>query len=328
MKIPKGKYIHAIHPDEIELRDKKKVALVFVCVNTNYWPYLTQVMDDCEKFFLKNHNVDVFMWTDMPGDIGLRGTVVPLEGAQWPLPTLMRYHFFLQKEEELSKYDYIFYLDSDMRVVAPITEEIMGEGLTMAEHPMYSLSPLYVPPYEPNTASTAHIKRFGIIIDDKGKPRFKPLYAAGGFQGGKAKPFIEAMKVMKKNIDEDLLKLNYMAIWNDESHWNKYLADEYKGALTVLSPSYVYPDSLQEYYERVWGCKYEPKIVTLTKPFTLKKLTNQERALLGLPPIQEITPVQCPTCQDLLHVEGHQIMQVLSCPGKGIQHQVQANKLI
>lgn len=194
--------------------------------------------------------------------------IIETEPVEWPAPTLMRYHLFLNEKERLSTYDYIFYLDADMRVVAKISDEILNEGLLAAEHPMYSLRKQYIPPYEPNPASQAYIKRTGRVVDEAGKPRFKPYYYAGGFQGGIASKFIEAMETMKKSIDKDFDN-NYIAIWNDESHWNKYLSD-YEGELAVMSPSYIYPDSLiKEYYEPIWGCSYEPKIITLTKPFSL-----------------------------------------------------------
>ena len=194
-------------------------------------------------------------------------TISETEPIEWPHPTLMRYHLFLQQEEKLKDYDYIFYMDADMRVVAKISDEVLGEGITAAEHPMYSLRKNYIPPYEPNPNSAAYIKRPGKVVNENGVSRFKPYYYAGGFQGGIAKDFLDAMRVMKKNIDKDFDN-NYIAVWNDESHWNKYLSEH--EPIIVLSPSYIYPDSLiKEYYEPAWGCSYEPKIITLTKPFTL-----------------------------------------------------------
>ena len=103
----------------------------------------------------------------------------------------------------------------------------------------------------------------------KHRKRFEMLYYAGGFQGGKTEEFIKAMKVMRANIEKDFNK-NYIARWNDESHWNKYLFDNPPSL--VLSPAYVYPDSLiADYYVKVWGRNYSPKIVTLTKKFTITK---------------------------------------------------------
>ena len=198
-----------------------------------------------------------------------RVKVFPTEPIEWPMPTLMRYHLFLQQEEYLSQFDYIFYIDVDMRITDWIGEEILGEGLTAAQHPMYALRQNYQPPYEPNSKSSAYIPRPGRIIEEDGKKKFESLYYAGGFQGGKTEDFIKAMKEMRKNVDDDFTR-NYIAIWNDETHWNKYLFNNPPSI--VLNPSYIYPDSLvAEYYIKLWGRNYSPKIMTLTKKFTVSK---------------------------------------------------------
>lgn len=246
---------------------KFKVALVCICINPPYWEFAQAMVEDARKFFLPGHQTDIFLWSDMPIDNSVGVTVFPTEPVEWPLPTLFRYSLFLQQEEKLREYDYVFYCDIDMRFVNVVGDEILGEGITAAQHPMYALRKEYWPPYEPNKESSAYIPRPGQVIDDNGKPRFMPLYYAGGFQGGKTDAFIQAMKVMKKNIDTDFGK-NYVAIWNDETHWNRYLFEH--APSTVLTPSYIYPDSLiKEYYEPLWGCSYIPKIVTLTKKFSV-----------------------------------------------------------
>lgn len=206
------------------------------------------------------------------------------DAIDWPAPTLMRYHLFLNEEEKLKGYDYLFYLDADMRVVEKISDEILGEGLTTAPHPGYAVSSKFIPPYEPNKDSSAFIPRLGTVKnDEKGKPRFTPFYAAGGFQGGKTRHFMQAMKTMKRSIDSDFNK-NYVAIWNDESHWNKYLFEYQKkgGDIIFLDPSYVFPDSLiKEYYEKIWGRSYVPKIITLTKPFSLSEQAASELQIMS-----------------------------------------------
>lgn len=250
------------------MKKKFKVAFCFIVLNPPYWEYARTMIEGARKLFLPGHDVDYFLWSDMP-DVDYGATVFPTEPVEWPLPTLMRYHLFLQQEEKLAEYDYIFYCDVDMKFVGIVGDEILGEGLTGAEHPMYALRKEYCPPYEPNTRSQAYVPRSGIVITEEGKPRFKPLYFAGGFQGGRAKEWIEAMKQMKKMIDKDF-GINYVPIWNDESIWNRYLFDN--PPAVVLSPSYVYPDSLiEEYYKKVWGCDYAPKIITLTKKFSVSK---------------------------------------------------------
>ena len=134
----------------------------------------------------------------------------------------MRYHLFLNEEEKLKDYEYIYYLDADMRVVQKISDEILG-NLTAAPHPGYVLDKKLIPPYEPNPESASYIHRLGQLVEEEpGKKRFYPFYAAGGFQGGTTKSFLKAMKETKKLIDKDFDK-NYIPIWNDESAWNKYL---------------------------------------------------------------------------------------------------------
>ena len=233
--LPSGKYFSKIEVNDdgirAEVKEKKRIALLFICINRNYWPYLKSVIEDAKKHFLPHHNVDFFAWTDMPQednpqllkDISMlppeaeiakfrqfaptlddlnqiaklvsRETIENtlkfvrtrkdltstfIEPVEWPMGTLMRYHLFLQKEEELKDYDYIFYLDVDMRIVDKISDEILGKGLTAAQHPMYALAPSFFPPYEPNAESTAYIPRLGRITNDEsGKKRFEPLYVAG-----------------------------------------------------------------------------------------------------------------------------------------------------
>ncbi len=197
-------------------------------------------------------------------------TFIPTESVDWPFPTLLRYNLFLQKEKELSSYDYIFYCDVDMQFVGYVGDEILPvKGITAALHPMYAIDKKYWPPYEPNKESASYIPRPGLVIQDEGKPRFMPMYFAGGLQGGTATEFIDAMKECKKIIDADLSK-QYIPIWNDESAWNKYLLNNPPSL--VLNPSYIYPDSLiEEYYVKLWGCNYPPKLKTLTKWFSTSK---------------------------------------------------------
>lgn len=321
-----------------EVKTRHKVAFVWICLNPPYWEFARPMIEGAQRFFLPGHDVDYFLWSDMPktkeevsGRIyqhlqqvgtasvistdpsaqtmmlnvppetadavknlsasieGLHSmpkvTIFPIESIEWPMPTLLRYHTFLQQEEILSKYDYIFYCDVDMAFVDVVGDEILADGLTATMNPMYALAPNMYPPYEPNPNSTAYIKRPGQLVSEPNsqseiKARFMPQYYAGGFQGGKGDQFLQAMKVMRKNIDQDFNQ-NYIAIWNEESHWNKYLFEN--PPAKVLNQSYLYPDSLQnEYYIPRWGRNYPPKLVTLTKKFSLRKLSPQEQEQLTM----------------------------------------------
>lgn len=228
------------------------------------------MIESAKKFLLNGSEIDFLVWSDMPKEALPQATIFPTEPMGWPAPTLCRYNLFLEQEAKLLEYDYVFYCDADMAFVSRVGEEILGEGLTAAQHPMYALDHMYVPPYEPNPKSAAFIPRPGrILVSPDKKKRFQPLYYAGGFQGGRPADFIKAMKDMKKNIDKDMAQ-GYISIWNDESHWNKYLFKHPPSV--VLSPSYIYPDSLiKAYYHKIWGRSYVPKLVTLTKKFSMSK---------------------------------------------------------
>ncbi len=242
-----------------------------ISLNEPYWQYVKPCIESLRKFFLKGHELDFFLWSDMPKEMGLQmgAKVIPTEKFQWPLPTLYRYHLFLREEQALSEYDFIYYCDADMLAVSRIGDEVLG-NLVGAQHPMYAIRKDYNPPYEPNENSTSFIPRPGRVIEIDGKKRYEPLYFAGGFQGGRSDIFIKAMKEMKVMIDKDFTENNYIPIWNDESAWNAYL---FRNPPTVvLNPSYVYPDTLiNSYYRKVWGRNYTPKLVTVTKKFSLSK---------------------------------------------------------
>ena len=137
--------------------NRYKVALCFICLNEPYWIFLDRVIESARKFFLQGHDVDYLVWSDMPIDRMKTKDVkvFPTESMTWPMPTLHRYHLFLQQEELLKEYDYVLYCDCDMLFVSKVGDEVLGEGLTMAQHPMYAISKMFVPPYEPNEKSTS-----------------------------------------------------------------------------------------------------------------------------------------------------------------------------
>lgn len=249
--------------------NKYKVAVIAICLNKPYWAFVVDMIVSARKFLLKGHDVDFILWTDMPIDTKIDAKIIPTEPFEWPMPTLHRYHLFLRQEELLKEYDFCFYTDVDMKFVSRVGDEILGD-LVAAQHPMYAIRREYIPPYEPNDKSTSYIPRPGRVINENGQRRFEPLYFAGGFQGGRTEEFIKAMKAMKVMIDKDFSDNGYIPIWNDESCWNAYL---FKNPPTVvLNPSYIYPDSLNKaYYQKLWGRNYVPKLITLTKKFSLTK---------------------------------------------------------
>ncbi len=301
-----------------KLSPKKKVLLIFICTNPQYWQYIHDAITTAKQFFLPGHDVDFLLftdWTKEGGEAEMQRTaqsilatlpdpkpsqievpelhvlpvgidIVEIDALQWPYPTLFRYHAMLRERERLEKYDAVYYSDIDMRYVSYVGDEILNDGLTVALHPMYALRRNLIPPYEPNKDSASFIPRPGVVVEEDGQKRFNPVYLAGGFQGGETKAFIKLMEACKKKIDKDLDVNNYIPIWNDESVLNSVMFEhpEWMEKAVILSPSYIYPDSLVTnpdgspgYYQNLWGRNYTPRIVTITKSFSLKRLTEEER---------------------------------------------------
>jgi hypothetical protein len=145
----------------------------------------------------------------------------------------------------LSGYDYVYYIDADMRFVAPVGDEIFGE-LVGVQHPgFYRVGGSW----EDNQASQAFVYT-----------RMRKQYIAGGFQGGS--DYCMVMSFLMHMIDEDE-KTGNRAKWNDESHWNALFAYS-PNKFKILDPSYCMVEEPDK--RKAWGIDhFEPKIIALKK---------------------------------------------------------------
>jgi hypothetical protein len=256
---------------------KPRIALLTICLNEPYWQYIQRLYESANEFLFADDSVEVdyILFTDMPEVPDWGGkrniTVIPTIPQPWPMPTLMRYHTYLTEKELLKEYDYIFHCDVDMLFVAPVGGEILSDGITACMHPMWTTRKGHeYAPFDPNPNSTAY-------VNEEEYWKNPTPYYAGGFQGGTTDKWIGVMESLRKSIDADFMPSEekpggYIARWNEESHWNRYLLDNPPDK--TLDPSYIWPDSLiEEYYGKIWpeGHGYSAKLVTLTKPFTITK---------------------------------------------------------
>ena len=201
--------------------------------------------------FFRSHDVDLFLFTDSDKEyhddrIGIKK--YKIKRAGWPGDTLFRYHYFLLAEKELLEYDYIYYIDVDMNVIAPVGEEINSD-LVATLHPGFYKKAGAT--FENRSDSTAYVK------PSPGDP-----YYAGGFQGGKPEAYLAAAKKIRDNINEDI-KNGITAIWHDESHWNGFLHRN-KPTLT-LDPSYCYPEDVQPPWPWISEFVDNKKIIVIEK---------------------------------------------------------------
>lgn len=228
------------------MSEKKNIGLLIIATG-KYDQFIPPLFHSIKRFFCTEDDVKLFAFTDS-NDIIENDNIIRLqqEHLGWPGATLMRYHIFDKHKEELSKMDYLFYCDVDMKFVAPVGREILPEdnsnGLVGTIHPGFYDQRTGRGTYETRKESTAFVK------EDEGEN-----YFAGGFNGGTSEAFLKMAAHIKMNVDIDKEK-GIIAVWHDESHLNRYFINN---PPKQLSPSYCYPES--------WAVPFEKKLVALVK---------------------------------------------------------------
>jgi histo-blood group ABO system transferase len=218
----------------------KKIGLILISTN-KYKIFVKPLIESARNFFLNNHEVTYYLFTDSDefNDLGDDVVINKIEHLEWPMITLYRYKTFVKHKDILSTEDYLFYCDIDMRFVDDVGDEILGD-LVATIHPGF-LGGRGTPETIPQ--STAYIH-----------PNDELVYYAGGFNGGSSSNFLEMSEQIDKNIDIDFNN-GIIAIWHDESHLNKFFTKN--KPTTILSPSYCYPES--------WNLNYTKKLLALDK---------------------------------------------------------------
>lgn len=221
-----------------------------ICILTiatnKYIQFVQDLYDSIGENFLTNHSVQCLLFTDHEIEESSPNVKISqIDHEPWPIPTLKRYNYFIKEKDFISKFDYCFYLDADMKVVDTVGDEILGD-LVATNHPykIYETPEQFA--YERNPSSLAY------VAVGEGTN-----YYAGGFNGGKTSRFLEMSQVIADRVNKDL-ENNIVAVWHDESHMNRYLIDN--PPTVSLTPSYCYA-------EEFLGTDYPhlPKIVALKK---------------------------------------------------------------
>jgi histo-blood group ABO system transferase len=206
-----------------------KIGVLTIATN-KYISFIPKLYEGLDKYFMPHEKI-LFTDHDYPGAVK-----IPHEG--WPLVTLKRFHYFCDAADRLSKYDYLLYLDADTIIVDNFGEEIIGD-LTGALHPGFYNQPESSFTYERDPKSTACTMN-------------GTRYYYGAINGGKR--FLDMCHTLRNNVQEDMDN-GVMAVWHDESHLNKYFADNPPDV--VLDPSYCFPQG--------WPLPFKPKIMVPKK---------------------------------------------------------------
>ena len=200
-----------------------KIAVLNIATG-KYIDLFEQLKESIKINFFKEDDVDIFLFTDSDREYEDNVKKIKIEKGGWPKDTLYRYHYFLMAKEQLMKYDFLIYLDVDLKVVSKVGKEMIGD-LVAVHHPGFYQKNNGT--YERRTKSTAAVPM-----------NITSPYYCGGLQGGRPKNYLKACEEMVKNIETDE-KNGIMAVWHDESHWNKYLTKNKPER--SLDPTYCYP---------------------------------------------------------------------------------------
>lgn len=226
-----------------------KIAILYICTG-KYDVFWRDFYISCEKYFLPNSDKKYFVFTDAEELYAANENAgiykIYQKRLGWPYDTLMRFELFSHIEDELIKFDYVFFFNANVLFLRTVNEEELlndEKELFVVAHPGWTKCSKYFLPYERNKKSTAYIP-YG-----KGSQ-----YFMGGVNGGTSASYIKLIKTLKRNIQTDLDN-HYIAKWHDESHLNRYMIDiqNYR----ILSPSFGYPEK--------WVMPYEPIVLIRDK---------------------------------------------------------------
>lgn len=217
---------------------------VAVVATGKYIKFIPPLVESIDRYFCKDHQVTIYVFTDSPDYDPPENVVCLYQGRfGWPGDSIMRYHAYYSHRDLFEDEDYIFALDADMLIVDDVGDEILSDHVAVTHFAYLN----HRGTYEKNPKSTAFLAK------NEGQ-----YYVRGGFYGGSRDRFFHICKTCIDNIEIDSLN-GIVAVWHDESHYNRYCWD-FKPSL-ILNHSYCYPESGD-------GQGFPKKIVALDKHHT------------------------------------------------------------
>lgn len=191
------------------------IAILYICTG-KYNQFFEGFYKSAEKYLLNGHDKTYFVWTDddsiAEGLSNVRIYHKRCEG--FPKDSLFRFEMFLQAEDELKQFDYIYFINSNAEFRSNVGVELLPDdsGLAMgrwtkrdSQHPMFY-------PYERRKKSFAYVAPY--------KPPY--IYFMGGLNGGKSDVYLNMIRTLATNIRDDYER-GIIAKFHDESHINAYM---------------------------------------------------------------------------------------------------------
>jgi hypothetical protein len=180
-----------------------------------------------KKYFVFTDSIDYFTENFRSNNIVL----VKTKNLTWPFSTLLRYKLFYENRIIFDNISHLIFCNAKLKFLDYIFLDniFSNKSLFATLHPgYYNKTPLKFP-YDNNPHSSAFLTKLPSSI-----------YVCGGFNGGLKEEFLSLSYSINNSIQADLKK-NYIAIWHDESHLNKFLADNIN-FFHIIDQSYCCPE--------------------------------------------------------------------------------------
>jgi hypothetical protein len=203
-------------------------------------------LPDCEKTFL--------VFTDGEGDFPEDIKSYKQEHLEWPYITLKRFQILQKAKDEIEQADWFVFLDADLMPVSKVySKDFFDKQFSYfgVHHPCHFLK---MPPHDnpPGAFDVNPLSLAGIETGDD-----VSVYYQGCLWGGKVPKVLEMITELEDRVNKDL-ENNVIAQWHDESHLNKFFAQN-RSDVNTLHPQYAFPEVFGQY------CEFEPKLLHLAK---------------------------------------------------------------
>ena len=254
-----------------------KYTIISIATGSRYLRYWQDLVVSLNKYVLEPERIRLIILTDKRKEATefcksqkLNTEIVEIPPYKWPEATLLRYQE-IYKVKHLVNTDYCIYLDADMLVLANLpsilTPKSWINGIALVLHPGYwrPKGLKLMKYYFSNPRKLASDLKLKLLNGGLGAWEKNPQshafvhrakrrhYVCGGAWFGATEAFFQMVEYCQQNVRLDL-EQNYIAIWHDESHLNKWSIENNS---SLLPPSFCFdPDysnlrSIPEYIRAI-----------------------------------------------------------------------------
>ena len=178
-----------------------------------FWP---DFYKSCEELLVPEMEKHYYVFTDHKEQIVPRSgrvSVVHQDDMGWPCNSLLRFKMFSRIKDQLANNDYLFFFNSNAKVVTPIAvQDILPQEEDFAA--LCIETDVEKMAHETRPESAAYVT--------KGEARY---YFSGALNGGKCEAYLQLIEACDIIVDTDL-RNGVMPVWHDESVINRFLADK------------------------------------------------------------------------------------------------------